>query len=68
MSISLQFLWSYLNTIQILSVLPLLQLNMPPFMVIFFSNINKFNLLFVDLGDQINADLDLRPESQAVRN
>lgn len=27
---------------------------MPPFLAIFYSNINKFNLLIVDMGDEIN--------------
>jgi hypothetical protein len=64
----MQFLWSYLNTIQILSAMPLLQLQMPPAMTIFFSNINKFNLMIFNLDDRVNQALDMRPISVQSRN
>ncbi|CDW80557.1 UNKNOWN [Stylonychia lemnae] len=58
---SLQYLWSYLNTIQILGFMPLIGFDMPDFLVIFFQNINKFNFMMIDMGDYLTDKLDLRP-------
>jgi hypothetical protein len=68
LNLGMQYLWSYLNTIQILSVLPLFRLKMPAFLVVFCSNINKFNLLIFDLGDTINENLGLKDISTSCRD
>jgi len=41
---------------------------MPPAMTIFFSNINKFNLMIFNLDDRVNQALDMRPISVQSRN
>eukprot|EP00347_Sterkiella_histriomuscorum_P007395 403349091 len=67
-SVGLQYLWSFLNTIQILAFMPLIGLKMPDFLIVFFENINKFNYAIIDMSDFIANTLDLDDSSQVTRS
>lgn len=41
---------------------------MPPFMTLFFSNINRFNLMIFNLDDRVNDVLGMQPISTQSRN
>ena len=40
----LKFMWALLNTIQIVSFIPLMGIRPPPFVLVFFSNLNFVNI------------------------